>query len=143
MGVFVIGFVLYATYQLLKFLYRIIFFKFSFGELKISNGKVLGMHYEASHSNGKTTTPEKNEVCFQTDIKETTIDSDDLYQRVRIGEGVKVQYQERYIKPRFWDGSWSLDGYRLISVTSQLKQEVSFNDKKPILNIIYEHQRSH
>lgn len=116
--------------SIVQWLYRLIFFNFSFSRVKNSDGKVTDMEYEASHSNGKTTTAEKNEVYFKTPQGETLIDSDTLYQRVRIGEAIKVVYQERYKKPRYWDGSWELDGYRLISIGCVNNEEVEFNDPK-------------
>lgn len=122
----------------LNWVYRSLFFDFSFKPIKTYVGKVLSMEYEApktyTTSNGKTTTvhhvSEKNYVTFKTEVGETTLDSDSLYQRVRIGETVWVKSQERYIKPKFWNGEWSFDGNRLISVMSEKDQVVEFNNEK-------------
>lgn len=126
-----------ALFFLLRWIYIMIFFTFSFGPVKHSTGKVIDMEYTPSRSEynaaTKTTsyTSEKNEVMFETPQGKTTVDSDHLYQRVRVGEAIKVAYQERHIKPRYWAGDWKDDGLRLISVTSALNQTVNFNDEKP------------
>lgn len=127
-----------ALFTFLNWVYRNLFFDFSFKPIKTHIGKVLNMEYEAPRTqtvfNGKTTTvhhtPEKNKVTFKTEVGETTLDSDTLYQRVRIGETVWVRSQERYIQPKFWHGEWSFDGNRLISVMSEKDQIVEFNDEK-------------
>lgn len=138
LGLLLVGFVAYVLFHVTNFLVRLIFFRFSFGPLSESTGKVTDMEYVPPRTtyNGKTTTttPEKNHVYFKTDQGETSLDSDELYQRVRIGEDIQVKYQERFKKPRFWNGKWKEDGLRLISVTNKYDDTVDFNDEKPVLS---------
>lgn len=119
---------------------RVIFYDFSYGPIKSYKGEVIEMEYTPPRTtttfNGKftttSTTPEKNVVQMKTELGEFEVDSDRLYQRVRIGESVTVVSQERFMKPRFWEGQWEYDGQRLLTVTSEKKQTVEFNDEKPV-----------
>jgi hypothetical protein len=133
-GIVVGAAILYCLYYLVRFLYRVIFFNLSYGEIKESEGKITNMEYEASHYNPatKTTDSEKNYVYFKTPQGSTCIDSDTLYQRVRVGEGITVRYQERSIKPKYWNGDWKFDGFRLLTITSKLSESVEFNSEKPV-----------
>lgn len=126
---------------LLHTVYIATFYKSGYGKVIEYKGTVEDMKYTAPRSQyvgvaGKgghmQHRPEKNEVIIKTSLKTTTIDSDKLYQRVRIGEDVKVLSQKEYIKPRFWQGHWEEYSDRLISVTSIKNQTVEFNEKQPI-----------
>jgi hypothetical protein len=122
----------------LSWVFKMIFYEFSYDQLKTYDGEVIDMEYTPPRTtttfNGKTTTttttPEKNVVIFKTELKTSSVDSDKLYQRVRVGESVKVESQSYYIKPRFWDGKWEYDGELLISVTSEKNQKVNFNEAR-------------
>jgi hypothetical protein len=128
--------VLATVFCVLRSLYRFIFLRFHYSDARQSVGEITDMDYTPPRyvSNGKTTTyhAEKNTVNIKTDQKHTEIDSDDLYQRCRIGDKVKLTYQVRYAEPRFWNGELSLDGFRLISVRCPRKQIVNFNNEKPV-----------
>ncbi len=127
-GLVVVGLVVWGLYWL-------ICFESGYSAVKTCKGEVTDMDYTPSRTvhTGKSTIhhAEKNEVSIKSPVKETTLDSDELYQRVRIGESVTIKYQEQYLKPRFWEGSWSFSSYRLISVKSERDLEVEFNDVKP------------
>lgn len=135
----VILFVGFLVFMLLAWIAKMIFYEFSYAAAKQYKGEVIEMEYTPPRttvvSTGKTTTtqyhPEKNVVIFKTELKTTEVDSDKLYQRVRIGESVLVRSQGVYAKPRFWHGQWEYDGERLISVTSEKNQTVEFNDEQP------------
>lgn len=118
---------------------KLIFYDFSYAASKSYKGEVVDMEYTAPrttvHSTGKstytTTTPEKNVVVIKTELKTVRLDSDRLYQRVRVGESVTLVSQSVYIKPKLWQGSWEYDGDRLLTVTSEKNQTVEFNEEKP------------
>lgn len=132
------AFVLFLVGMALHWLFRFFCYDFAYDNAVESKGEVVDMEYTPARytHTGKTTVrhPEKNVVIFKTDLKTTSVDSDTLYQRVRVGESVAVVSQERYMKPRFWDGQWEYDGQHLVSVTSEKNQTVEFNDEKPVLN---------
>lgn len=133
-------FLAFLAFMLVAWICKMIFYKTYYAEMKEHKGEVIEMKYTPPRttvtSTGKTTTtthhPEKNVVIFKTDLKETEVDSDKLYQRVRIGESVLVKSQAKYIKPRYWQGEMEYDGDMLVSVTSEKNQTVQFNDEKPV-----------
>lgn len=133
-------FLAFLVFMFVAWLCRIIFYEFSYAPAKTYKGEVIEMEYTPPRTttsfNGKSTTtthhPEKNVVIFKTDLKTTEVDSDKLYQRVRIGESVTVKSQPRFMKPRFWQGNWEEDGEMLVSVTSEKNQTVEFNDEEPV-----------
>lgn len=128
-------FLAWIAFCILHWLFRVIVYSFHYGPVKTSKGKVTNMDYTPARTtyNGVTAvrSSEKNIVYFTTDQGSTEVDSDLLYQRVRIGESIKVTYQNRYKQSR-WDGRVSPDGMRLLSIQSRLKQVVNFNDPKPV-----------
>lgn len=138
----VVGVAAILIYSLLSWLFTIIFYNFSYSAPVTYPGKVIDMKYippqiyTQIHNSNKTsyttthTTPEKNQVTFQTEKATTTIDSEELYQRVRIGEDIKVISQSEYIKPKYWDGKWEYKGERLIRILCYKDQIVEFNDEK-------------
>lgn len=141
MGVIIL-FIGFLVFMLLAWIARMIFYEFSYDRIKEYKGEVVEMEYTpprttstynaATKSMQTTHHPEKNVVIFKTELKTTEVDSDKLYQRVRIGESVLVKSQARYIRPRYWSGQWEYDGEMLVSVTSEKNQTVLFNDEEPV-----------
>lgn len=137
-------FVAFLLFVALAWICKMIFYKTYYAEMKTYKGEVLDMEYTpprtwttSSTVNGVTTTqvhtdPEKNVVIIRTELRETSIDSDKLYQRVRVGESVIVKSQAKHIEPRFWQGAMEYDGEMLVSVTSEKNQTVLFNDEEPV-----------
>lgn len=138
----VILFLGFLLFMFISWICKLIFYSFAYDPALDHKGKVKDMRYRASYVTtqmvGKTMTttyhPAQNWVRFETEVADTEIDSESLYQRVRIGESVTVRSQKIFIKPRFWDGEWKYDGDRLISVTSEKDLQVDFNDEKPSIN---------
>lgn len=133
-GALAIMVVLYVLYKIISYTLMRIFYSFKYSELKVIEGKITDMKYQPKRTtySGKgvvTTYSEKNKVFFSSHLKNSVIDSDKLYQRVRIGEKIEIRYQERYTLPRFWQGSYKLHGYRLISISSVLGEKVVFNEE--------------
>lgn len=132
-----IAIVAFLLFLVLAWVYKMIFYEFSYAESKSYSGIVLDMRYEPSSTTynaaTKSTTYHASEhhVQFETELGITDVDDEKLYQRVRIGESLTVISQAYYIKPRYWDGKWEFDGDRLISITSEKNQLVDFNDLKP------------
>lgn len=132
--------VCYLVFYLLYSLYRVVCFEFSYARATTQEGEVLEKEYTPSSmyttSDGKTTTTHytsaKYEVTFKTDLKTTTVDSQDLYDSVEKNEKVSVVSQARYAKPRFWHGEWDYDGNRLVSITTSKGVKIPQSEAKMV-----------
>lgn len=135
---------LFLAFALLSWIARVTFYRFSYGPAKESEGKVTKMRYRSGYytntvvSTGRSTTvvptyhPPTNNVTFETPQGTSTVDSEALYGLVKRGEKIKVKYQDRYAQPRFWQGEWEHDGYRLLRITDSQDDSVIFNKAKPV-----------
>lgn len=122
----------------LEWTYKTVFFDAAYDKAVTYNGEVTDMEYVPPRSHvtmaGKTPitshTPEKNVVHISSPVGREEINSDELYQRVRVGESVKIRYQNKYLRPKYWQGDWKLDEKIVISVTSEKAQTVDFSKEK-------------
>lgn len=140
-GILALGIAL-LVFVAMAALCKMVFYKTYYDTMKEYKGEVVDMQYvprrthttynAATKTTQTHTDPEKNIVIFRTELRTTKVDSDKLYQRVRIGESVLVKSQPTYIKPRYWQGDWEYDGDMLVSVTSEKNQTVNFNNQEPV-----------
>ena len=130
--------VLLMTVYILSLIYQSIFYKTYYSRPKTVSGLIVGMNYEPAYTssiyNNNTvivsTTPEMNEVFIKTDLDTFELDSDELYQQVRVDEPVELTYQQVFLKPRFWEGDFKFYLNHLIKVKNIKNKVVILDDEK-------------
>jgi len=121
------------------FLFRVIFVRKVYSDLKVEKGVVTNMDYTPPRTttiyNGKTTTtthhPAQHDVYIKSENLELSYDHERLYQTVRLDDDVEISYQDKY-EYYTWQNKTEAtpEGIRTISITSPKGRVVEINDKK-------------
>lgn len=122
----------FILYMIVATLYRFIFFRSLYSEVKETRGRVTDMDYEAPRYNAatKTSSSEQNLVYLKTLDFETWVDDEHLYQRCRIGDKIQVKYQAVYKEPRFWSGKLVFNDNLILTVYCPNDEVVDLDDEQ-------------
>lgn len=134
--------VLLGVGTLLVILFLSFMYEHAYDTPLMYDGTVTNMDYTPSRTSYNaatksiTTSPEIHKVyiTFKTSIGlvKKCIDSEYLYQRVRVDDEIKVKSQSVYSKFRYsQDSKWEYDKERVINIISPKEKIIKVNSEKP------------